>query len=37
MPAYGTPEWDRWVEELDEDMEDEVDWSHMNLADFVER
>jgi hypothetical protein len=38
MPAYGTPEWDRWVEEMDEeDAGDEFNFTGVNLADFVER
>jgi hypothetical protein len=37
MPPYGTPEWKAMLEEFDEDTEDEVDWTRINLADFVER
>jgi CubicO group peptidase (beta-lactamase class C family) len=38
MPAYGTPEWDRWVEEMEEEEAgDEFDFTGVNLADFVER
>lgn len=37
MPLYGTPEWDEMLEEFDEDIDDEVDWSRINLADYVER
>jgi len=37
MPPYGTPEWGAMLEEFDKDMDDEVDWTRVNLADFVER
>jgi hypothetical protein len=38
MPAYGSPEWESMIqEEIDGDPEDEIDWTRINLADFVER
>lgn len=38
MPAFGSPEWESMIqEEIDGEPEDEVDWTRINLADFVER
>lgn len=37
IPAYGTPEWAAALREIEEDSEDDVDWSRVNFADWVER